>query len=387
MKCGSLQPKRQASLSHQNMIESEDELLDLEDEDAEAAECDPFHYHETRDPAERNLQMATLVFEIPHLQTTQRVDAYLTERVKYATRNRVQKAIAEGRVWIDGQVVKKNSRRLHAGERLELSLLRPAPEEMKPQAMALDIYYEDESLLVLCKPPGLAVHPTYRHWHGTLANGLLYYFRRQLNDPEAKIKPGLIHRLDKDTSGLMVVGKTPEAKRKLSRQFEYRQIRKVYRALVWGMPAQTGGLLETNLGPSKALRTRQGVYPYLGREGKPARTAWKVLQGLNELSLVEVELFTGRTHQIRAHLAHLGHPILGDALYGGLASARSNLNMTPAALAHLTALLPRQALHAAILGFTHPLSGEALSFEASLPTDMQATLSWLTQQNDSSGVY
>lgn len=332
---------------------------------------------------ERPLEMATLLFEIPQLNQRQRVDQYLTQRIKHATRNRVQQAIAEGRVCINGLPVTKNSRQLLPGDRLEIHLLRPAPEALKAQDMPLDILYEDTALLVLHKPPGIAVHPTYKHWDGTLANGLLAYFRRQLNDPEAKIKPGLVHRLDKDTSGVLLIGKTQEAKRQLGRQFEDRQTHKVYRALVWGCPSQTTGLIETNLGPSLRHRARQEVFRYAGRQGKPARTAWKVLAQFQAgLSLLEVELFTGRTHQIRAHLAHLGHPIWGDGLYGGVLSELSErypISQTQReALKPLTYLLPRQALHAAILQFQHPDDQRPMRLEAPLPTDIQAAIDWLT---------
>lgn len=330
-------------------------------------------------------EMATLAFDIPHLQQRMRVDNYLTQQIKHATRNRVQQAIAQGRVRINGAVVSKNSRQLLAGDRLEITLLRPAPEDLKAQDMPLDILYEDESLLVLHKPPGIAVHPTYKHWDYTLANGLLAYFRRQLNDPEAKIKPGLIHRLDKDTSGVLLIGKTPEAKRLLGKQFEYRKTHKVYRALVWGRPQHNQGLLETNLGLGTRHRARQVVYPYESRHGKPARTGWKVLQRFEQgLSLLEVELFTGRTHQIRAHMAHLGHPIWGDSLYGGrleeFPEHHPLSDRQRAAFAPLSALLPRQALHAAILHFQHPADQRPMRCEAPLPADMQAAIDWLLAQ-------
>lgn len=322
----------------------------------------------------RKFEMATLVFEIPRLGDRQRVDSYLTHNVKYATRNRVQKAISEGRVTVNGRPV-KNSYGLMQGDRLEMRILRPAPEDMQAERMDLDIRYEDEALIVVNKPAGLAVHPTYQHWQGTLANGLLHHFRTQLGDPEARIKPGLIHRLDKFTSGLLVVGKTAEAKRILSKQFEQRKTRKVYQALVWGVPQQPAGLLETNLGISHYSRMVIDVFPYLGREGKPARTAWKITAAFDGFSLLEVELFTGRTHQIRAHLRHLGHPILGDFIYGGLGGEHA-----PAWLPELLGLIPRQALHAARLGFFHPLSRDWLEFQAPLPADISAALAWLEQR-------
>ena len=187
------------------------------------------------DASGRELQLETLVFEIPKLSERQRVDSYLTRKIKYATRNRVQKAIAEKRVTVNGRSV-KNSYALQRGDRLEITLMRPAATDMIAEAMDLDIYYEDTELIVVCKPPGIAVHPTYNHWDGTLANGLLHHFRQQLNDPTAQIKPGLIHRLDKNTSGLLVIGKTQSAKRRLSQQLLKRTPKKIYRANIEGVP-------------------------------------------------------------------------------------------------------------------------------------------------------
>ncbi len=319
------------------------------------------------DKSGRLLKQEILVFEIPTLSDRQRVDSYLTQKIKYATRNRVQKAIAEGRVRVNGKTV-KNSYGLQAGDRLEISLMRPASTDMIAEPMDLDIHYEDDALIVVCKPPGMAVHPTYRHWDGTLANGLIYHFRQQLGDMNAPIKPGLIHRLDKDTSGLLVIGKTPEAKRRLSLQFLKRTPKKIYRALVKGCPSKPQGLIETNLAPSSRDRKYMANFTYQGRQGKVARTAWKCLQSFKGYALLEVELFTGRTHQIRTHLAHIGHPILHDWLYGERLTEADPL----------APLLSRHALHAACLGFHHPTTREWLSFDAPLPTDMQSAVDFLS---------
>lgn len=318
------------------------------------------------DKSGRLLKQEVLVFDIPTLSERQRVDSYLTTKIKYATRNRVQKAIAEGRVKVNGKPV-KNSYGLQAGDRLEISLMRPASTDMIAEPMDLDIHYEDDELIVVCKPPGLAVHPTYRHWEGTLANGLIYHFRKQLGDMEAPIKPGLIHRLDKDTSGLLVIGKTPLSKRRLSQQFLKRTPRKIYRALVQGIPDKQQGLIETNLAPSSRDRKYMANFAYQGRVGKTARTAWKVLETFDSFSLLEVELFTGRTHQIRTHLAHIGHPIVHDWLYGERLPEDHPL----------AAYLSRHALHAACLSFDHPSTREKLSFDAPLPEDMQSAVEHL----------
>lgn len=324
----------------------------------------------------RKMELATLLFEIPRLAERQRVDVYLANNVKYATRNRVHKAIADGRVLVNGKKV-KNAYGLRQGDRLELTILRPAAEDMQAEAMDLSILYEDEQLIVVDKPAGLAVHPTYRHWSGTLANGLLHHFRTSLGDMEARIKPGLIHRLDKFTSGLIVIGKTPEAKKRLSKQFAERQTQKIYQALVWGVPAAASGLIETNLGISPRSRMVMDVGPYEGKFGKPARTAWRVQEAFGRFSLLEVELFTGRTHQIRAHLRHLGHPILGDFIYGGLDGEGYAWPEQDQWLPELVAIISRQALHAARLGFYHPVDRRWIEFEAPLAPDILAAMDWL----------
>lgn len=330
------------------------------------------------DPAP--VELARLHFEIPHFAQRTRIDSFLTRHLRYATRNRIQKAIAEGRVTVNGRTV-KNAYGLQYGDRVEIILKRPAATDMVAQEMPLDILYEDEALIVLNKPPGIAVHPTYQHWDGTLANGLLWHYRQQVGDMSAPFKPGLIHRLDKNTSGVLVVGKTLHAKRTLSRQFERRQTAKIYLALVWGTPRHSRGLLETNLGISRRNRMMIDVYPLHGSEGKPAKTGWEVLESVGGFSLLRVILFTGRTHQIRSHLRHLGHPIVGDATYGGVSGEGYQYPGQADWLPRLLQLIPRQALHAGHLEFDHPLSGERCVFQAPLPADMQAALNWLRQES------
>lgn len=353
----------------------EDELLDDEllDDDTE---LDPLG--DAVIPGAPVLRMATLRFEIPHLAERYRVDSWLSRHIKYATRHRVQKAIAEGRVAVNGHPV-KNSYGLLSGDVVEVQILRPSPADMLAEDMPLEILYEDTHLVVLVKPPGIAVHPTYRHWSGTLANGLLYHFQQHTPSGEPVPVPGLIHRLDKFTSGLLVVGKTAEAKRQLSAQFAQRRTRKRYQALVWGVPRAREGLLETNLGISAHSRMVMDVYPYGGSRGKTARTGWKLERDLGRFSLLDVELFTGRTHQIRAHLRHLGHPILGDHIYGGQTGEGYRFAGQQQWLPQLLEIIPRQALHAAFLGFYHPISREWLEFQAPLPADIRAALDWLAE--------
>lgn len=334
------------------------------------------------DPSKhRDMQLETLPFHVPGQQARQRIDAYLNSKVKYATRNRIQKAIAEGRIKINGKIVHKPAQNILPGDFIELTILRPASEEMIAEAMDLDILYEDEALIVVNKPAGIAVHPTYKHWSGTLANGLLHHFRETLGDPEAKIKPGLIHRLDKNTTGALVIGKSLEAKRILGKQFARREAKKIYQALVWGVPQQTQGIIETNLGPSPRDRRIQENFRYLGRQGKPARSAWKLLQRFERFSLLEIELFSGRTHQIRAHMKYLGHPILGDPVYGGQSGDGYSWSDKADWLPGLLEMMSRQALHAAILGFKHPDTGLWLEHRAPLPADFLSLTQWLSEQN------
>jgi 23S rRNA pseudouridine1911/1915/1917 synthase len=324
------------------------------------------------------VELAKLQYEIPNFAIRTRIDSFLTTHLRYATRNRIQKAIAEGRVTVNGKNV-KNSYGLRPKDLVEITLKRPAATDMVAQDIPLDIIFEDDDLIVLNKPPGIAVHPTYKHWDGTLANGLLWHYRQQVGDPNAPFKPGLIHRLDKNTSGLLVVGKTALAKRNLGRQFERRQTGKIYLALVWGTPRHDKGLLETNLGVSKSNRLQIDVFPLNGKEGKPAKTGWEVLERINGFALLRVILFTGRTHQIRSHLRHLGHPIVGDKTYGGLLGEGYNYPDKEQWLPELLNLIPRQALHAGHLEFNHPLTGERCAFQSQAPADFQAALQWLRE--------
>lgn len=331
-------------------------------------------------PAESlSVDMARLRFHIPQFAQRTRIDHFLTRQLRYATRNRIQKAIAEGRVTVNGRPV-KNAYALKYGDQVEIILKRPAATDMVAQAMPLDILYEDEAILVLNKPPGIAVHPTYQHWDGTLANALLWHYRQQVGDMSAPFKPGLIHRLDKNTSGVLVVGKTLQAKQHLSRQFEHRQIHKIYVALVWGVPRHQRGILETNLGISRRHRMLVEVYPLHSNQGKPAKTGWEVLEKVGGFSLLRVVLFTGRTHQIRCHLRHLGHPIVGDALYGGISGEGYHYPNQAQWLPQLLERIPRQALHAEHLEFIHPVTGQPCVFRAPLPADMQAALNWLRNE-------
>ncbi|MFN3596782.1 MAG: pseudouridine synthase [Rubricoccaceae bacterium] len=346
----------------------------------------------------------------PGQQPGTRLDVYLTARLPNATRTRVQRGIREGRVSVNGRVEVRPSWAVQPGDVLACRILRPPPLEIAPEPIPLAIVYEDDALIVLDKPAGMVVHPAYGHRSGTLVNALLHHVGAgpltadalagsgggpdgddelgEGGDPEGDdgpglalagagpryagdptIRPGLVHRLDKDTTGLMVVAKTDAALAALGAQFAARTIRREYVALVWGVPDPPEGRLETFLGRDPRDRKRIAVVPE-GR-GKHAATTYAVEEAFQHLALVRFRLETGRTHQIRVHARHLGHPVFGDATYGG-----DRIRYGPAVgarrqfFAHLLRRLPRQALHARTLGFRHPVTGEALDFEAPVPRDM-----------------
>jgi 23S rRNA pseudouridine1911/1915/1917 synthase len=301
----------------------------------------------------------------PGYRERERLDVYITRHVENATRSRVQAAIEAGWVRVSGVEVRKAGYRVRAGDRIELLIPRPSPPEVRPEPMALDIRYEDEHLMVLSKPPGLVVHPAFGHWSGTLVNGLLAHIGRSPGpDP---VRPGIVHRLDKDTSGLLVVAKEERVHAALARQFQLRTLDRRYWALVWGIPARAEGEIEGPIGRSPRDRKRMAVLP----TGKPAVTRYRVLEAFERLALLELRLLTGRTHQIRVHCAWVGHPVFGDPVYGGRtlrygaegARYRSFYE-------ELLRILPRQALHAYRLAFRHPVTGQWLEFEDHLPKDM-----------------
>ncbi|MEW6542710.1 MAG: RluA family pseudouridine synthase [Nitrospirota bacterium] len=292
-----------------------------------------------------------------------RLDLFLASRDPALSRSALQRLIEEGRVTVNGQPVKP-SYKIRPGDRIALDIPRPEPLELKPEPIPLDILFEDEALVVLNKPAGLVVHPAPGHWTGTLVNALLHHFGRPggaLSTIGGKERPGLVHRLDKETSGVMVVAKTDEAHRSLAGQFKHHTITRVYEALAWGAIKKAEGLIELAIGRDVKERKK-----FSARTAKPkeSATVYKVRQRLGKAAtLVELHPRTGRTHQIRVHLAALGHPVLGDPTYGGRKVGDvGGLD------------IPRVMLHARTLGFTHPVTGRRVEFSAPLPLDMQAVL-------------
>ncbi|MBK12808.1 MAG: RNA pseudouridine synthase [Crocinitomicaceae bacterium] len=307
-------------------------------------------------------------------QTLLRVDKFLFNLLPNTSRNRLQMAAKSGYVRVNGKAVKSNYK-VRPADVVTLELPQPVREfELIAEDISIDIRYEDVDVAVLHKPSGLVVHPGVGNYTGTLVNGLLHHFE-QLPTAEGQPapRPGLVHRLDKDTTGLMVIGKTEHAMVSLSEQFFERTTERRYHALVWGDVVEDGSV-EGHIGRSRQDRKVQAVFSD-GAEGKHAVTHYKVLERLGPVTLVECKLETGRTHQIRVHMQHIGHPLFGDKTYGGaqivkgLPSGKYNQF-----IANSFDILPRQALHAKSLGFTHPGTGEFMQFESELPEDMTTVL-------------
>jgi 23S rRNA pseudouridine1911/1915/1917 synthase len=320
---------------------------------------------ESPDSAERN----TLRIVVPPKQSRVRLDVYLTHRVENATRNKVQQAIEAGLVLVNGKRV-RSSHQVSPHEVIVVTLQRPPHQEAKPENIPLDILYEDDELIVVNKPAGMVTHPAYGNYSGTLVNALLYHCN-QLSTVNTSLRPGIVHRLDKDTSGLMVIAKTDAAHLALSQQFSKRTIDREYWAIVWGRFKEKRGTIEAPLGRSKRDRKKVAVT----QDGKHAATDYQVLDEFDFLSLVRLRLKTGRTHQIRVHLAHVGHPVFGDPTYGGRSNTWGGLQGKRAQQAmSLLRLITRQSLHAKTIGFVHPRTKQALSFESELPEDMQNVL-------------
>jgi 23S rRNA pseudouridine1911/1915/1917 synthase len=309
---------------------------------------------------------------VPPGKKKERLDVFLTNHVENATRNKVQRAITNGSVLVNGKTIRP-SHLVAPGEIIHVILPKSPPQEAVPEDIPLDIMYEDDALLVVNKPAGMVTHPAYSNYSGTLVNALLYHCN-QLSTLNDATRPGIVHRLDKDTSGLMVIAKTDEAHAKLAQQFAQRTISREYWAIVWGTFDQQHGVIETLLGRSKSDRKKMAVV----KDGKHAVTEYAVLKQFSYLSLVRLKLRTGRTHQIRVHLAHINHPVFGDPTYNGRhIVAGPGTPKQKAEVQRLLKLMPRQALHAKTIGFIHPVTGEHMEFDSKLPGDMTGILNLL----------
>jgi 23S rRNA pseudouridine1911/1915/1917 synthase len=312
------------------------------------------------------------LLEVPDGQTTDiRLDKYITSFIQNATRNKVQKAIKEGFVLVNGKL-EKASYIMQPGDKIEITLPKPPPETAKPEKMELDVVYEDDHLLIVNKPEDMVVHPAYGNWTGTLVNGLLWHTEHTLsNADEETLRPGIVHRLDKDTSGLLVVAKNDEAHQKLSKQFARKSVKRKYWAIVWGNPPDEG-TIDNYIGRSPRDRK---IMTVLKKGGKRAITHFKKSETSDHLALLEIQLETGRTHQIRVQLQHEGYYVFGDNTYGGdTVRYGPNTGTRKSMFKNLFSVLKRQALHAKTLGFVHPATEEFVEFDSRLPSDFDFVL-------------
>jgi 23S rRNA pseudouridine1911/1915/1917 synthase len=307
-------------------------------------------------------------------QASERIDKYLSDRKGIATRAQIQRLLRAGLVLVEGESVKP-SHRLRGGEKIEVTVPDPEPSRLEAEPMALDIVYEDRFLVVVNKPAGMVVHPGSGVRSGTLANALLAHCK-DLSGIGGVARPGIVHRLDKGTSGLIMVAKDDKTHLALSEALKARQVRRTYQAIVWGVPSGVTRI-ETLIGRSRADRKKMAV---LRRTGRTAVTTFRISEKFESTSRLTVNLQTGRTHQIRVHLAHIGHPVFGDPTYGG--RRRKYGSLKPAAMERARGcleLVDRQALHAQNLDFTHPHTGAKINLDAPLPGDMEVLLHALRQ--------
>ncbi|MFP5246861.1 MAG: RluA family pseudouridine synthase [Thermoanaerobaculia bacterium] len=291
-----------------------------------------------------------------------RLDRALTELFSNESRSFLANLVSEGRVRVDGKIAAKPSQKVEQGQTVTIEVPPPAPSAVESQDLPLTILYEDDDVAVIDKPAGLVVHPAAGHPDQTLVNALLFHVSG-LSGVGGELRPGIVHRLDKDTSGVMVIAKHDEAHRKLTANWNTDAVRKEYLALVYGTPSSERGTIEAPIGRDPRDRKRMAVV----KDGRHAITDYAITERLKYVSLIRCRLRTGRTHQIRVHLKHLGHPIVGDPVYSG----PQWRGIPDKKVQKLLSSFPRQALHAARIAFAHPRDGNVLTFEAPVPADMR----------------
>ena len=308
-------------------------------------------------------------FDVPKGQLLLRIDKFLMNLIPNATRNKIQQAATNGDIYVNDVPVKSNYK-VKPLDVVRILLSHPPFENrVDPENIPLDIVYEDAALLLINKPPGLVVHPGHGNYTGTLVNALAYHFENlPMNSSE---RPGLVHRIDKDTSGLLVIAKTEASMTHLAKQFEAKTSEREYVAMVWGNVKEEEGTIEGNI--ARHVKDRMQMAVFADPEiGKPAITHYKVLERFGYVTLISCILETGRTHQIRVHMKHLGHPLFNDARYGGdLILKGTTFTKYKQFIDNCFKILPRQALHAKTLGFVHPTTGEMMRFDTELPDDMK----------------
>ena len=307
-------------------------------------------------------------------QALMRLDKFLSVRLPNTSRTRVQLGIDTGLITVNERSAKA-SYQIKPGDVVSVRLPHPPRnDEIIPQDIPLNIVYEDDVLLVVNKPAGMVVHPAYGNWDGTLVNALLFHLNKHLPSGSEALRPGLVHRIDKDTSGLILIAKEETAMMKLARQFFEHSVERTYQALVWGQLKEAAGTINQRL--ARSARDRRLTEVTQNEEiGKHAITHYSSLETFSWTSLVQCKLETGRTHQIRAHMRWMGHPLFADEMYGGKTVVRGpGFSNYKAFVENAFQLCPRQALHAKTLGFKHPVSGEWMQFDSELPADMQAVI-------------
>lgn len=316
-----------------------------------------------------------LRIEVDAGQVPLRVDKFLVEHMPHSSRNRIQTVADAGMLFVNERPVKSNYK-VRPGDIVTMMIDHaPYDDKIEPEEIPLEVVYEDDQLLVINKPAGMVVHPGCGNYHGTLVNAIAWHLRNNPdydpNDPEV----GLVHRIDKDTSGLLVAAKTPMAKTSLAAQFFKHETHRSYNALVWANFTEDEGTIEGNIARDPRDRLRMCVFPPESEIGKPAVTHWRVLERYGYTTLVECVLETGRTHQIRAHMKHIGHPLFSDDRYGGDQILRGERSASyKAFIQNCFSLCPRQALHAKTLGFVHPVTREQMDFNSEWPSDLQAVV-------------
>ena len=307
-------------------------------------------------------------------QSLVRIDKFLMDRLSNVTRTKIQNGIHEEFVKVNEKPIKPNHK-IHPGDVITVSFPEPPRDtDVKPENIPLEIIFEDEYLLIVNKAAGMVVHPAFQNWTGTLVNALAYHFQNLPEMPGNTGRPGLVHRIDKDTSGLLVIAKTELALTQLAQQFFDHTIERTYWALVWGEPSLPSGTININVGRSLKDRRVTTAFPE-GDHGRTAITHYKILRSLRYVSLVECKLETGRTHQIRAHMKYLGHPVFNDAMYGGDQVLKgTTFSKYRQFVENCFKIIPRQALHAKTLGFVHPATKKFQHFDSELPNDFKEVM-------------
>jgi 23S rRNA pseudouridine1911/1915/1917 synthase len=304
-------------------------------------------------------------------QALLRIDKFLMARLPHVTRTKIQDGIREEFVKVNEQVIKPNYK-IHPGDVVTIMLPDPPRDtEVIPENIPLNVVFEDDHLLIINKPAGMVVHPAYQNWSGTVVNALAYHFQQLPQMPGNEGRPGLVHRIDKDTSGLLVIAKTERALTQLAKQFFHHTIERTYWALVWGVPDPAEGTIDVSVGRSLKDRRVTAAFPD-GDYGRKAITHYTLLKDLRYVSLVECRLETGRTHQIRAHMKHIGHTLFNDAMYGGNQVLKGTVfSKYKQFVDNCFQIIPRQALHAKTLGFIHPATNQKMQFDSELPDDFK----------------